>query len=927
MRAPKSIGRHRVAGPAVNDQTTPACGCPPPEPTTANRPGLPALAFRAGTYATFLRRVLAQLPEQTDPDAGADAKPPLAALTTRAPDDPSIALLDAWATVGDVLTFYQERIANEGYLRTHTERRSALELARTIGYELRPGTAASAYLAFTVEDAPGAPGTATVPEGTRVQSIPAQGQLPQTFETSAAITAKKEWNVLRPRLSQPQTLDLNAQALYLAGTTTNIKSGDLLLLASRASGTLQTKVAPIKAVQVEADQQRTRVDLVDNPPPPPPYCPPVLTTGVIDKLGVALNQTELQSRVLGQAWSERDLHAFFAVQRWDPRLVIEARAAVPQATLPPADEGVFAFRARLGFFGNNAPLHASLNRTDGTNPYPDWDANGGTKIWTNSAGTAYTDAHVHLERALTSIVPNSWTVFQSSAPSARTAVLRVGAVVEDSLADYGMSGRTIGLIVTKPDGTSPPDTTQDFRTRATTAFVQSERLDLADMPIVDPLDAGSTSIPLNQLVLGLTPGQPLVIQGERVDLPGVTASEVVFVTDSVHSGGFTTVDFQGAGPISQPGLQFGYVRKTVTLNANVALATHGQTVDELLGSGDGSQAGQRFMLKKPPLTYLSAATASGAESTLTVRVNGVQWGEVPRLYGQDAASQIYVVRTSDDGQFTVSFGDGQQGARLPTGQENVAARYRSGSGLAGMAGAGSLTLLQTRPLGIRGVTNPLPAGGAADPEDRDSARTNAPLTVLTLDRIVSLRDFEDFARAFAGIAKVQGVALWMGTGSLVHITVAGVAGAAVDLGSALFQHLVPAIQAAADPVQRFQVDSYQPFYFNLAARVLVDKARYAVGDVLDAVQAQLLDAFAFDQRSIGQPVTTAEVETIIQAVPGVVATDINQLYLVDDPSGPSQQVPTPVLFARTARLENGQILPAELLAVNPAGASIEEWTV
>ena len=59
---------------------------------------------------------------------------PLLALTARDPSDPSIALLDGWATVGDVLTFYQERIANEGYLRTTTERRSVLELSRLTGY-------------------------------------------------------------------------------------------------------------------------------------------------------------------------------------------------------------------------------------------------------------------------------------------------------------------------------------------------------------------------------------------------------------------------------------------------------------------------------------------------------------------------------------------------------------------------------------------------------------------------------------------------------------------------------------------------------------------------------------------------------------------------------------------------------------------------
>ena len=91
----------------------------------------------------------------------------LQGLKTRDDDDFSIALLDATATMADVLTFYQERIANESYLRTATERRSLLELARLIGYELRPGVAASAFLAFTMDDTPGAPLETTVDIGTR----------------------------------------------------------------------------------------------------------------------------------------------------------------------------------------------------------------------------------------------------------------------------------------------------------------------------------------------------------------------------------------------------------------------------------------------------------------------------------------------------------------------------------------------------------------------------------------------------------------------------------------------------------------------------------------------------------------------------------------------------------------------------------------
>ena len=54
-----------------------------------------------------------------------------------------------------MLTFYQERIANEGYLRTATERRSVLELARLVGYQLAARrVAASVYLAYTLARAP-----------------------------------------------------------------------------------------------------------------------------------------------------------------------------------------------------------------------------------------------------------------------------------------------------------------------------------------------------------------------------------------------------------------------------------------------------------------------------------------------------------------------------------------------------------------------------------------------------------------------------------------------------------------------------------------------------------------------------------------------------------------------------------------------------
>src|SRR3954454_15537470 len=153
-----------------------------------NRPGLSAIHYRVATHGAFLETMEARLSslfldiltdqfdEQNQPITSRIY--PLKDLPTRDRSDPAIALLDAWATVGDVLTFYQERIANEGYLRTATERRSVLELARLVGYTPRPGVAATAYMAYTLDTNQAEP--VTIAAGARSQSVPNPDETAQT---------------------------------------------------------------------------------------------------------------------------------------------------------------------------------------------------------------------------------------------------------------------------------------------------------------------------------------------------------------------------------------------------------------------------------------------------------------------------------------------------------------------------------------------------------------------------------------------------------------------------------------------------------------------------------------------------------------------------------------------------------------------------
>jgi predicted phage baseplate assembly protein len=499
---------------------------------------------------------------------------------------------------------------------------------------------------------------------------------------------------------------------------------------------------------------------------------------------------------------------------------------------------------------------------------------------------------------------------------------RVSELRDRTLAEFGLIGRATGIVFRGDRaGTDVYDDLISIGRRTATIHAGSQSLDLAGVPLDAPFGKGTEEarqLTLDTMVLGLLPGQPVAVWGERAGLPAVTATEVATLDAVIHHDGYTTLFFAHD-------LDHTYARATAILTANLVPATHGETVRQVLGSGDAGRANQRFTLNKPPLTYVAAASSSGAASALEVRVGGVRWEEAPALFGLDGHAQRYVVRADDDGRATVEFGDGQEGARLPTGSENVSAVYRSGLGLAGHVPAGSLILLQTRPPGIRSVVNPLPATGAAEPEDLEGARRNAPRTVLTLDRIVSAQDFEDFARGFAGIGKARAIALQGAEVRFVHLTVAGADGGVVDPQSALYLALVDAIRRSADPAQPFMVDRHLPRLFNVSAKVLVDP-RYEVDPVLALVGNAVRQAFSFGPRSFGQPVTAAAVVTVIQGVTGVVATDLDQLYRVDEPGGPRSDTPAPVLRARSARIVDDEVRTSELLLVNESGIALSEMS-
>ncbi len=886
-----------------------ACGCceglgaETPE-AIENRPGLSAIAYRIGTHSRFNASMLSRL--------SASDLPALNDLTTRASSDLTIALIDSWAVLGDVLTFYQERIANEAYLRTATERRSLAALAELIGYLPRPGVAASAYLAFTVEDSEGSSST-PVAEGTRVQSVPGPGEKPQVFETVEAIEAHADWNEMAPLLLQKHpSLDDDTETITVQGVSPKVQKGDAVLLVW-GNDASERVVKRVIGVTPDPSAKTTQIDFEQAPAASPAFTLAPFAAAAFASKPAQLTGSVVAAQVLNAVWNQANLATFSTVQKWSlMELSASVLALVESArqTTPTDSTGVFVFRQRAAIFGHNAPdwdslpatqrMHDYVTKSDGAlevkePPYPTtWE---GRTLQDELTDAEATSVWIDLDRTYPGIVAGSWLALEQGST---TRVSVVSDCSELSRAAFTLSGKVSRVTL---DSTS---SLRDFQIRKTSVLAQSERLDLAELPITDVIKG--SSVLLDGPYLGLEAGRPVIVNGTRADLDGVESSEVMILDNVLLKGGMTELVFKES-------LANEYVRSSVTINANIALATHGESKKQALGSGNANEPFQKFKLPESPLTYVSADNSTGAESTLAVKVNDVEWTDVDFLHGHDGDEQVYITRTDDQGRTIVQFGDGQTGARLPTGQENVRAAYRKGIGEDGLVGQGQLTLLATKPLGVRTVTNPVAADGAADCESADEVRSNATLGIRTLDRIVSLRDYEDFARAFSGIAKALATWTWDGQRRGVLVTVAGLKGRAAS--SRTRTNLLAAIAAAGDPRVPVRVESYLPAFFQLSAKVRIDSA-YDSDQVKKAVEQALRKAFSFAAREFGQPVAKSEVIAVIQSVAGVLGVDLDELFRSD---ATAAELSETRLFDRLAaqvpRAGTEAMVGAELLTLDP----------
>ena len=803
-----------------------------------NRPALPAIDYRIGVYADFVGAMLAEI----------DSATALRAWTHREPDDPGIALLEGAAIVGDILTFYQTHYANQAYLRTATWRESVAELVRVLGYRLTPGLAGVATFAFTVRgNTP-----ITIPADFPLKAEIGEAATMVDFETSESILAYPHLG--RFSLYRPRTYD----AAIAAGTKT------LELQTAAGSSSLEAR----RAVDLKAG----------------------------DRLMLMPSESMWSSNVTFTTQDPNQIVTVKSVTETLGRFVIEFEEELHRAWTAP----VRAFRIKRTFqhFGYNAPATYTVSKKSGSEVTGAYEY---SVDYTRHLDHLCSQHDIHRlgsqldlgERDIAlseeaALTLGGWLIVEARVLIGSTRypmlIARVITSLEPASLSIGNIRGTSTLLtigsqmIQNSNVVDPEADLRDFRFYEAT----SPRLQLRN---VAGGQAGAFPSTSNALFYFGTSEEVRALAGRRLVLQhddGRTADVVCTNTadDFADASEPRTwmLDFDRLpDPFTRE--DFDETEPRVTVLGNLAGATQGKTEqDASLGNGDARATFQTFKLPKNPLTYLFQPGATPPhQPELEIWVNSRLWSRVESLFAHGPTEEIYVVREDAAGDSYVQFGDGETGARLPSGQKNVIAKFRSGSGAYGAIRPNANPSAGRRIDGLDKILLPALVTGGSSPEPADSARVAAPGQVQSLGRLVSLRDYETEVLSLAGVVAVT--AAWDLHNAIPSLMLRVLLEGGREGEFAAIQEQIELVRQCRGPsAYPVVVEQARLRYVYLDVEYAFDRTRLqadveaalrtALGLVGDAAAART-GLFGLYARQLGEREYASRVEGVIQNVPGI----------------------------------------------------------
>lgn len=808
--------------------------------------GLTVIPRQIATFYEFRRAMLAAIRRYRAVDG----------WSACSDDDFGIMLLEMWAYVADVQSFYDEVVAHEAYLRTARLRPSVRKLTGLLGYVPKPAVASTVSLALLAEGRK----AIALPKGLAFRSSAFDNEAPQIFELCSETTIHPlngRWPLEPPRrctlsITGDASTQSFGQLLMTSGAT--LKQGDIVLVSvgSSDADTQASTVAGIADTEGDDGGKYKQVD----------FSPALLLAGGTDPESVGISKTTQT----GGLWKATQASGGLQVAQVSGIAISEATHSIEDHITLNKENVAYEKKAIASSQEHVAPEKKDIGHEMAVYIYGDPVSLSGNTIvldglyrsikpgqyiiLTREQEYRWFKVAENRETMMTISPADTTTVTDSQNNPVTVAVPAVKAPATQLVLDVSVNDGS-----RRQAGNDTGDWTSSDASKITLHYGFTS--------------AGAVTVPAGSTIV---PADKLIISGRIEEPVDATAPERFLVQDKNETGleltgtlDYDTRDVRldqrenWTVPLTTP----------VSLYGNIVSASRGETVEaEILGSGDASLSNQSFTLKKSPLTYVSCPTADnelGAVSTLKVYVDGVLWKEVPNFYGTDPRAQVYIVRQNDDGESIVTFGDGRRGARLTTGVDNVVAAYRHGAGKAAPP-AGAITQLAKPVKGLSAVKSPVAAKGGDDAEASDSLRSYAPQSALLLGRAVSIADTEAVAAGVPGVRAVTVEWQWneIKQCPVVQLWYIG----DDDIKTDIEQRL----RSLTDPSMPIAVDVASPVVYTLLIDVEID-GRYLDDDVLSEVRTALMDKEAGllspERIGIGKPLFRSRVFEAVTAVEGV----------------------------------------------------------
>lgn len=270
--------------------------------------------------------------------------------------------------------------------------------------------------------------------------------------------------------------------------------------------------------------------------------------------------------------------------------------------------------------------------------------------------------------------------------------------------------------------------------------------------------------------------------------------------------------------------------------------------------------------------------SSYVHKSLVLSVDSVNYTEVDSFAYLVPGSQAYIIDIDTDGNAYAILGDGIKGL-LPIAGLNIGVVYNNTLGSGGKVGAGSfdnttIVFNGVLPggLAVTSANSALASSGGSDYEATDLIRTNAVLSLRTLDRAVTRQDFVDIASMVSGVAKAD---LHFCCGKTIDVYVVPIGGGIASAG------LLSDVQDVLDEkkmITTFPVALPAGQTQLVIGAQVTARRRKSISACKAEVIAALLDFGASGNQEINGAIRLSDIQALIDNLPTVDFVDLTVFY-------------------------------------------------